>query len=44
MNASHFHLLLSQSDDFIFIDNEQEERFKHFSNWETVGSRTRLKI
>lgn len=25
---------LSQSDDFIFIDNEQEERFKHFSNWE----------
>jgi hypothetical protein len=26
--------ILSQSDDYIFIDNEQGERFKDLSNWE----------
>lgn len=25
---------LDQPDDYIFIDNEQGERFKHLSNWE----------
>lgn len=25
---------LDQPDDYIFIDNEQPERFKHLSNWE----------
>ncbi len=26
--------VLSEPDDYIFIDNEQGERFKHLSNWE----------
>ncbi len=35
--------VLLEPDDYIFIDNEQGERFKHLSNWETVGSRVPLK-
>jgi hypothetical protein len=35
--------VFSEPDDYIFIDNEQGERFKHLSNWETVGSRVPLK-
>ena len=26
--------ILSEPDNYIFIDNEQSERFKYYSNWE----------
>ena len=34
---------LAEPDDYIFIDNNQGERFEHLSNWEPEGSRTPIK-